>query len=370
MGALALAGCSVGALVVLVSVYFVLLFRGLRNELVIGDAIESMRAALDAKSPPQRTLLAAVADTLIAQERAAAKVKAIVCDLTCSADQTPSPGDLLKGLLNLPEPQLLVADFLRIHAGDPGAQAMYASVAADMLSAATVEAFSDLADQGLVDLDRLLLLADDGRIGTVALTGFGLALDPNPPQHNVPRVADLNPDGMAAIVSSLGRTTRRQLRLATVLHGQAEAMMRLRRSKRRGAVALWMRLRNLASFPLPRKPDFRLDDLNELAVALDAVGEVLHLADEQLACGEPTGAAHKLAVLRVPVPAGLPGRMYLQESLAQVRPLARFGVWHRLAVCRWAASALNAIAWPGVGEPERAASPALAAEAPSNETDR
>jgi hypothetical protein len=155
-----------------------------------------------------------------------------------------------------------------------------------------------------------------------------------------------------------------------VLHGQAEAMMRLRRSKRRGAVAFWMRLRNFASFPLPRKPDFRLDDLNELAVALDAVGEVLHLADEQLASGEPTRAAHKLAVLCVPVPAGLPGRMYLQESLAQARPLARFGVWHRLAVCRWAASALNAITRPGVGEPERAASPALSAEAPSTETDR
>ncbi|MGH3277506.1 MAG: hypothetical protein ACRDNZ_24675 [Streptosporangiaceae bacterium] len=365
-----LIGCSAGALVVLLSVYLALLIRGLRNELIIGEAIEAMRKALDADPPPQRELLAAVADALAAQDRAAARIDMIVRDLICSLDALPRRDELLSELLELPEPQLLVADFLRVHAGGPSAQAMFLSVAADMLRSGTAKAFGDLAAQGLADLDRLMPLADGGLIGAVAQAGHASALDPNPPHHQAPRVDDLDPAGLAAIVRSLDRTARRQLRLATVLHGQAEAMMRLRRSRRRGAAALWLRLRNLASFPLPRKPDFRLDDLNQLAIALDAVGEVLHLAGELAAAGELTRAAHRLAVLRVPVPAGWPGRMYLQESLAQARPLARFGVWHRLAVCRWTTSALAAISRPDAGQPKRAGASARPAEPRANEVDR
>src|ERR1019366_6818667 len=117
---------------------------------------------------------------------------------------------------SLPEPQLLIAGYLREHAGGPGSSsdAAFASVSADMLRTATVEAFNDLADQGLVELDRLLVLADEGRIASVALASLGSSLDPNPPSQRIPRVADLDPGVMAAVVRTLDWTTRRQLRLA------------------------------------------------------------------------------------------------------------------------------------------------------------
>ncbi len=323
MGAVVWAGCSTGALVVLISVYITLVSRGLRNELVIGSAIAAMRASLDTEPPPQRALLSAVAHALTAQERAAAGVEAAVRDLELRGAQVPRPESLLGELLSLPEPQVLVADFLRDHAGSPASDPMFVSVAADILRAATVQAFSDLADQGLVELDLLLLLAYEGRIKNVAIASLDSSLDPNPPRRRVPRVADLD----------------------------------------------IRRLRAIASFPLPRRADFRLDDLDLLAVKFDAVGEVLEMAAEHLSEGEAARAAHLVARLRVPVPAGLPGRMFLQESLAQARPLARLGVWHRLAVCRWAASSLDAIARE-MADSHRTGSSAGSADSPSQDAGR
>ena len=369
MGAVVWAGCSTGALVVLISAYITLVSRGLRNELVIGSAIAAMRASLDTEPPPQRALLSAVADALTAQERAAAGVEAAVRDLELRGAQVPRPESLLGELLSLPEPQVLVADFLSDHAGSPASDPMFVSVAADILRAATVQAFSDLADQGLVELDLLLLLAYEGRIKNVAIASLDSSLDPNPPRRRVPRVADLDPGAMAEIVGALDWATRRQLRLATVLHSQAEAMLRLRRRMGCGPISIIRRLRAIASFPLPRRADFRLDDLDLLAVKFDGVGEVLEMAAEHLSEGEAARAAHLVSRLRVPVPAGLPGRMFLQESLAQARPLARLGVWHRLAVCRWAASSLDAIARE-MADSHRTGSSAGSADSPSQDADR
>lgn len=350
------AGVVAGALVLFVSVYLVLLFRALRNERVIGIAIMAMKAALADEPSPQRALLSAVADTLAAQEDAAARIEVAVHELTLRGHQIPKPEQLVKELLDLPEPQLLITDFLLEYGGDPGSEAAFASVAADMLRAATAEVFGDLAKENLVELERLLLLAAEGRISTVALAGLDAPLDSRAPQYRAPRVADLDSEAMAAIARALDRTSRRQLRLATLLHGQAEAILRLRRDEQHGVAVLFMtRVWRLVRYPRVRKPGFGPGDLAALVIAFDAVGEVIDTAAECLADGEPTHAAHLLAGLRIPVPAGLPGRMYQQESLAQVRPLAVFGVWHRLAMSRWvASSAMQAI---GQGEMEASASP-------------
>jgi hypothetical protein len=358
------AGSAAGALVLLVSVYLVLLFRALRNERVIGIAIVAMHAALTDEPPPQRALLSAVADTLAAQERAAARIEVAIHELALRGHQVPQSEELLKELLDLPEPQLLIADFLGEYGGGPGSEAAFASVAAGLLRAATGEVFGDLADEGLLELDRLLVLAAEGRIAPVALAGLDAPLDPGPPPYRAPRVADLDPAAMLAIARALDRTTRRHLRLATLLHGQAEAILRLRRSEQRGPAVLWARVWQLVRFPQARKPEFRPGDLAALVIAFDAVGEVVDTAAERLAEGEPTHAAHLLAGLRVPVSAGLPGRMYHQESLAQVRPLAAFGVWHRLAVSRWAASTLKAIVQ---GQMEPATSSGSSAGSPDHD---
>ena len=354
LSAVAWPGFSAAVLVLLISIYLTILSRALRNEQVINDAIVAMQAALGAEPPPQRALLSAVADALAAQERAAARVEMAVHEVALRGATAPRPDELLTELLSLSEPQLLVAGFLREHAGGPGSAAAFASLAADMLRTATTEVFNDLADQGLVELDRLLVLADEGQIANIALASLGSSLDPNPPPRHVPEIADLDPGTMASIVCALDRMTRRQLRLATVLHGQAEAMLRLPRRQRRSPASLWMRVRALVKFPPPVKHEYQAVDLEALAVAFDAIGEVIATAGEQLRKGQHLQAVHLLSGLRVPVPAGLPGRMYLQESLAQARPLARFGVWHRLAVCRWAASTLQAITRQDSGVPDRA----------------
>ena len=57
----------------------------------------------------------------------------------------------------------------------------------------------------------------------------------------------------------------------------------------------------------------------------------------------PREHARALTGLRIPVPAGLPGRMYHQESSAQDRIPAAFRVWHRPAVSRRTASARQAV---------------------------
>jgi hypothetical protein len=157
---------------------------------------------------------------------------------------------------------------------------------------------------------------------------------------------------MTRVAGALDQATRRQLRLATLLHGQAEAILRLRGQRDETERKTWRsRIHRLLVFPrlLLRRPEFKPDDLAVLEVALDAVGEAVDTAAEQLA-GDPTRAIYLLADLQAPVPGGLPGRIYNQNALSQVRPLAAAGVWHRLAVCRWAAAAREAIAdgiaWP------------------------
>lgn len=364
--ALAWAACSVAAVTLLFSVYLVTLVKARRNEQVISDAIIAMRAALTADPPPQRAILRQVADALDAQLRAAGRVEAKVRDLALRGDQVPRAGDLLTELLSLPEPQWLVADFLREHAGAPGSEAAFTALAADILRQAIAEVFKDLADQGLVELDWLLVLADQGRITNVALASVGSSLDLNPPQRHVPEMADLDRGEMAAIVRSLDRMTRRQLRLITVLHGQAEAILRFPR-RGRVPVSLWARIRALTKFPPPVRAAYGADDLEVLALAFDAVGEVVDTAAELASVGRLPHAAHLLAGLRLPVPAGLPGRIYLQESLAQARPLAKFGVKHRLAVCRWVASAIRP---QDFGESDRAGWPAGPADPGAGSVDR
>jgi len=347
-----------GSIALLVSVYLVLLFRASRNEQVVGIAIIAMHASLAYEPPPQRALLGAVTDTLVAQERAAARIEAAVHELALHGRQVPQPEELLQELLGLPEPQQLLADFLAEYGGSRGSETPFASIAADLLGTATARVFGNLADVSLAELDRLLLLAAEGGIAAVALSCLGLLVDPGPWPYRAPRLADLD-SSMVAIARALDRTTRRHLRLATLLHGQAEAILGIWRdeqSEQRGLVRLWVRARRRVRLPQVRKPAFQLGDLAALEIALDAVGEIVDTAAERLAEGEPARAADLLARLRVPVPAGLPGRMYHQESLAQVRPLAAVGVWHRLAVTCWTASALRAVAQDDVTLPMPAGS--------------
>lgn len=340
-GAAALLGC----------VYLTLLTRALRNERVIAMAIAAMHDALDEEPPPQRVLLSAVADTLMAQEQAAGRIEVAVHELALRGSAVPEPEELLTELLALPEPQLLVADFLEEHGGTPRAAATFTSVAADLIRAATVEAFRELGQAGGADqvgLERLLLLAAGGRIAPVALAGLAIPPGPAAPPYRAPRVADVDPPALARITQGLDDTVRRYLRLATLLHGQAEAILRVRRVARQPRrAALWARVLDFIQYPPPRRPEFRAGDLRDLEIAFDAVGEMVDTAAQRRAEGGQAQAVHLLAGLRVPLPAGLPGRMYHQESLAQVRPLAAIGVWHRIAVSRWVAATLNALAQRG-----------------------
>lgn len=359
------AGGIACALVLLASVYLAALFRALRNEQVIGAAIVAMRAALDAGLAPQRALLAAIADTLAAQERAAARIEVAVHELAVTGQHAPPWEDLVKELLDLPEPQLLVTDFLGEHGGGPGSEAALGTVAADLLRTATVKVFGELADHNMLELERLLLLAAEGRIAAVAMAGRDAVAGSGAPAYQAPRVADLDAAALLALVRALDQTIRRHLRLATLLESQAEAILRIRRDDQRGLARLRTRALQVMRYPRVRRPEFHPSDLEAVVIALDAVGEVVDTAAEQLAGGEPMRAVHLLAGLRVPVPAGLPGRIYHQESLALVRPLAAFGVWHRLAVSRWAACTLRAIA---PADTELAASGAVSAGPPDHGT--
>jgi hypothetical protein len=358
------AGGAVGALALLVCVYLALLVRALRNERIIAMALTAMHDTLENQSPPQRVLLAAVADTLIAQDNAAGRVEVTIHELAQGGYQVPEPEDLLTELLALPEPQLLVAEFLQEHAGGPHSAAAFSSVAAGLVRSATAATFGDLADrcmgESLVSLERLLLLAADGRIAPVALAGLAALPAPTAPSYRAPRVADLDPAAMAEIVWALDGTVRRYLRLATLLHGQGEAIAGVRRAAGPPRLAvLRTRVLEFVRYPPPRRPEFRPGDLGALEIAFEAVGEVVDTAEQRVTEGGSVQAVHLLAGLRVPLPAGLPGRMFHQESLAQVRPLAELGAWHRLAVSRWTAATLQAIAQrriqPGAfaGTPDR-----------------
>jgi hypothetical protein len=342
---------AAGAIVLLVLVCLGWLSRAIQNEHMIARAIVAMHAALTEEPAPQRSLLSKVADTLAAQERATARIQLTVREIAPGETEPPEPEALLKELLDLPEPQLLITDFFGKYAGSPDSEAAFASVAAGLVRAAIVKVYGDLADQRGPELERLLLLGGEGRVSTVALADLGTIVSRIPAPGRAPCVTDLDAATVSAVARALQSATRRQLRLASLLHGQAEAIMRLRQSERRGMAALWERLALLLKFPPVGRPEFTPGHLAALVIAFDTVGEVIDTAAEHLSGGEPLPAAHVLAGVRVPVPAGLPGRVYHQETLAQVRPLAALAVWHRLAVCRWTGLALQALLPGGLGLP-------------------
>lgn len=346
MNAVAWGIAAGGAAVALAAVYVALLLRGIENERVISSAIAAMVAAKNATdTAPQRALLRSVASTLLAQERAAARIKVTVQESSLPGHRVPEAEELLKEILGLPEPQLLIADFLSKYGGGPGAEVAFDAFAARLLSAATAEVYADLDLEDEIALNKLLLLAMDGRIEPVALAGFEVCGFPR--QAHVSRMADVAPEVMACVVSVLDQATRRQLRLATLLHGQAEAILRLRgQADQRERRTAWLRVRRLLAAPRLRlqRPRFQPDDLAALEVVFDAVGEAVDTATEYLHSNEPASAMYMLTGVQVPVPGGLPGRIYNQDALSQVRPLAALGVRHRLAVCRWGAASLNEIA--------------------------
>ena len=337
-----------GAAVALAAVYVALLLRGIENERVISSAIAAMVAAKNATdTAPQRALLRSVASTLLAQERAAAQIEVTVHESALPGYRVPELEELLKEILGLPEPQLLIADFLSEYGGGPRAEVAFDAFAARLLSAATAEVYADLGIEDGEDgiaLDKLLLLAMDGRIEPVALAGLEVCGLPR--QAHVSRMADVAPEAAARVASALDQATRRQLRLATLLHGQAEAILRLRgQADQRERRTAWLRVRRLLAAPRLRlqRPRFQPDDLAALEVVFDAVGEAVDTATEYLRSNEPALAVYMLTGVQVPVPGGLPGRIYNQDALSQVRPLAALGVRHRLAVCRWGAASVNKI---------------------------
>jgi hypothetical protein len=352
MGAAAVWGGGLIAIaVVLMAVYVALLLRGIANERVISQAIASMIAARRVRDvPPQRSLLRAVAKTLADQERAASRIEVAVREWA--------------------EPQELVTDFFAEHAGDAGSAGAFAAFAGQLIRMEIMRVYPDLDDDWSADLDKLLAVAADGRISTVAFAGLDVRIGTR--QRRAPRMTDADEVTVPEIARAIERATRRQLRLATLLHGQAEAILRLRdarwKEKPRGAAvrsllhppgqdesggespdpggaSRWLRMRRLLAAPRIklRRPGFRKEDLESLEVTFDAIGEAVENAVECLGNGEPMRALYLLTGISVPVPAGLPGRIYNRDSLAQVRPLVAIGVWHRLAVCRWAATAMREV---------------------------
>jgi hypothetical protein len=348
----------IGAAVVFTSVYVALLLRGVENERVISSAITAMVAARNSTDTvPQRALLRSVADALLAQERATARIEAAIYEAALPGHQVPELEELLKELLALPEPQLIVAGFLDEHGGGSGDSAAFGALAVHLVSSATESVYAGLADgDGEAYLYKLLAIAMNGRIEPVARAAYD---QPGPPgQAHAPRLEDANPAATARVADALDQATRRQLRLATLLHGQAEAILRLRgqgdeRERRTAA----LRVRRLLAAPRLklRRPQFQPADLALIEVSLDAVGEVVDTAAEHLDGGHPARAAYLLAGTQVPAPGGLPGRVYNQDALSQVRPLAALGVWHRLAVCRWAAACHAVIARSAPWPPDRPA---------------
>jgi hypothetical protein len=343
----------IGAAVVFASAYVAVLLRGVENERVISSAITAMVAARNStETAPQRALLRSVADTLLAQERSAARIEAALYESALPGRQVPELEELLKELLALPEPQLIIGDFLDEHGSGSGETAAFDSFAAHLVSSATESVYADLAHENReAHLYKLLATAMNGRIEPVARAAFDLYGPPG--QARVPQVEDANSAGLARVADALDQATRRQLRLATLLHGQAEAILRLRgQGDERERRTASLRVRRLLAAPRLklRRPQFQPADLAVIEVSLDAVGQVVDTAAEDRYGGHPARAAYLLAAAQVPAPGGLPGRVYNQDALSQVRPLAALGVWHRLAVCRWAAACRAVVvrggSWP------------------------
>jgi hypothetical protein len=358
---------TLAAIVLFVSVYFSLLLRGAANDRVIGEAVAAMLAARKRKDiPPQWRLLRTITQTLADQERAAARISAAIHQSLLPGLPQGSPLDVIAEILDLPEPQLVVADFFAVHAGDCESASIFAAFAGQLVQAETRRVYEDLEGGSSSGLGRLAALALEGRVAPVALAG--LEIPGGPGRADAPLMTDGDYGTVEHVVRGLEQATRRQLRLAVLLHSQAAAILQLRSSRdERAAEAVWtylrrrarggvdmsstgrdavslrLRLHRLLAAPrLKLQPArFNQDDLDSLEVVFDAIGEAVTNALECLAEGEPMRALYLLTGIRVPVPAGLPGRVYNQDSLAQVRPLVTLGIRHRLAVCRWAAIAMD-----------------------------
>jgi hypothetical protein len=363
---------SAAAIIAFTSVYFYLLIRGAANDRVVGEAVAAMLAARQRKDiPPQRQLLRTVTQTLADQERAAARISAAVRQPLPPRSAPTSPLDLVTEILDLPEPQLVVADFFTEYAGDAASAGMFAAFSGQLVRTETLRVYGNLDGDWSPELDLLVALAMEGRVGPVALAG--LELHGGPSQPRTPQITDGDYSAVEHVVRGLEQATQRQLRLAVLLHSQAAAILQLRASRDdRAAEAIWtylrrrarggvdeasagrdavtlrVRLHRLLAAPRLRlqRARFQQGDLDSLEVVFDAIGEAVTTALECLSEGEPMRAIYLLTGIRVPVPAGLPGRVYNQDSLAQVRPLVALGVRHRLAVCRWAAVAMDDAARP------------------------
>jgi hypothetical protein len=374
MGAAVLWGAgSLAALLLIVVTYLATLLRGLANERVIGNAIVAMAAARRVQDvPPQRRLLRTIVETLANQERAAARMEAAVHDSMLPGGDVQSLEEITMALIGLQEPQAIFADFFAEHVGDSGSSGMLAAFAGRLIHAETKRVYADLENGRSVNLDKLLVLALDGRIAPVA--SAGLSVTAGVPGPHMPHLADADSDEVTDVVRELEDATRRQLRLATLLHGQAEAILRLRNARpgERLGEAIWswlrprmpreqeqpgeggermtilFRLHSLLVSPRRKmsRVNFGQEQLDELEIAFDTIGEIIANAVECLAVGEPMRALYLLCAVTVPVPSGLPGRIYNQNSLAQVRPLVVLGVRHRLAACRWTAMAMQRVTVP------------------------
>jgi len=357
---------AAGFVAVLVVLYLVLQVNAIRNERVLNAAVTAMSSSLLAEPAPQRELLRSVADILMRQDRAAARIEIAIHELAMgdpapreqAAPQSLPPPlapplplsqaiDLIDELLDLPEPQVMITNFLDQYSGDRGIGTAFGAIRTHLVQAAVAEVFADLRPDQPVEFAQLLDISADGDVRKVALAALDAAqADDRPPLRaplRAPRVSDVDFRALSDVARTLDAATRRQLRLATLLHGQAEALLRIQHKELRGLAKFRARLHQVLKLPLIRRPEFTAEDLTPLVVSFDAIGEVVDAAYEQLARGEPVRAIHLLAGVRIPVPAGLPGRIYHQESLAQSRPVAAFGVWHRLAVSRWLAACMATV---------------------------
>lgn len=366
MNAAIIAGGVISSILIIGAVYGVALRRARLTMTLIGSGIASLtEAAREADESPQRALLRSVAGLVVAQESAAGRMATTIreagekvraaragVDPGSVGVDIPEAEDVLRELLALPEPQALIVEFLVDNAGSAGVRDAFDALGAGMARVATVRAFADLAVEDRTSLEKLLAVADRGSLAAVAGAAIGLAAvtrGEEQPGTGLPRASDLDSDWLAGAARALDGLIRRQLRLATVLHGQAEAITRLRDKHAwrpgdpaggpAGGLPKW-RLRLLAFLRPSDLAKVGRADLAELEVILDSVGEATEAAAEQLARGDASHAIYLLAGVRVPVPAGLPGRMFRQESLARARPLAAVAAWHRLAVSRWVIASL------------------------------
>jgi hypothetical protein len=351
---------SVAAVIVFFSICVAVRVRRCRTEHTILKAVADMSALLQADPAPQRILLGDLADILAAQDgalhRLERKIRGLMSPLSEADAARAEVTEIIADVLDLPEPTRLVTDFIIEHAGSVrfgAAQAAYRTRVVEQ----AVRRMSTAAE----DLGTLVELAAAGEVAPVATAMFETRCTDAPPSvpasspeaarvlagersrfqaeiGAAPYLSTLDPTAVGRTARSLNEAVRRQLRLVTMLHAQAEKIIGRTPPRPSGP---WT-ARVLAVLPICRRlPDGKLD-LAGLTVAFDAAGEVLTLIDERLAEHEPLQAVHLLATVRLPLPAGFPGRILTQEALTQVRPLAELGVLHRLAIARWAGDALAA----------------------------